>query len=294
MLFLKILLRNSLPNQFSHNIQPHRLSAFSVHSQSSLDLNDINSANQQQQRHSAFQHQILQQNIIQQSQPLQNNIILPRPVSCMSSLNTINNVDQSNNNKSSDKFAERLNAMLFNDQLNQSTHYKNSFDNLNVNRSLSNLNTNKQIMNEFNSQIQELSFKNVEAQQKLKQLQLEQKHLSLSNNEMQQTKMNENDQRQTDTMEKLKREQKMLKEQIDLLNRERETAQNELDALVNNNVSVIQASTNQQQSTNENNKNIQCAIMKHLNQINMNEIHHNYDLISSNTPSLSPIRPEKC
>jgi hypothetical protein len=285
----------ALPGQFpqiNQNIQPHRLSAFSAHSQSSLDLNEMNLTNQQQ-RNSAFQHQILQQNLVQQptQQHPQNHLMLPRPVSCMSSLNTINTVDQTNNNsKSSDKFAERLNAMLFNDQLNQPTLFRNSYDNLNINRSLSNLNTNKQIINEFNTQIQELSFKNVEAQQKLKQLQLEQKQLSLSNNEIQQIKMNENDQKQCDMMEKLKKEQKMLKEQIDLLNRERETAQNELDALVYN------GSANQTPNgskSNDNNKNIQSAIMKHLNQINMNEIHHNFDLLSTNTPSLSPIRPEK-
>jgi hypothetical protein len=320
-----MIVRNTAP--FAANqTQPHRLSAFNSHSQSSLDcFNGNTSTVQNSQRNPpAFQHQILQPNSSQQAQPPNPNLMIPRPVSCMSSLNTINGPSQQQS-AANDKFAERLNAMLLNNDLQQPFHisqsaqqlqsnlinnqfdYRNSFDGLNINRSYSNLGNNsnsRQSMSDFNSQVQELSFRNVEAQQRLKQLQLEQKQGSFPSNDMHHAKqqqmnggsMDQSDQKQRDALEKLKKEQRLLKEQIGMLNRERETAQIELDALVHHNPNLNDENSTVNGSVkngSKNEKNIQSAIMKHMNEINMNEIHNNYDLLSTNTPSLSPIRPEK-
>ena len=109
-------------------------------------------------------------------------------------------------------------------------HQEQQNDHRASSRSLSNFNnyesTNKQqTFNDFHSQIHELSNKNSQAQQKLKQIQSE--HGSSSSKEI----LNGNDK---SALDKLKMEQQMLKDQIDMLNKQRESASYELEILAMN------------------------------------------------------------
>jgi hypothetical protein len=146
------------------------------------------------------------------------------------------------------------------------------------------INKNSIKSNEFNSQIQELSNKNMQAQQKLKILQFEQHQINEKNNKPQQQNPFSSDDAQKqkvqrDALEKLKREQIQLKEQISSLNKQRESAQNELEVLATSSTSSLR------------NNDAQNAIMKHLSQLNENVLSLEHD-INDNTPSLSPIQLE--
>lgn len=230
-----------------------------------------------------------------------------------------------------DKFSERLNAMLQFDMpntnllkstsiaqlqnLNNNKQYTlnsnrplsatfNSsldFNNLGNNPQSSNIpnrptstlsyNQSKQSNLEFNSQLDELQTKNLQVQQRLRQLQQEQKVAALglkpplSSNSSEQSNieypMSNNSSNNSDTeqkskndaLDKLKQEQLLLKEQINLLNKQRESAQQELEIL----------STG---ATKTDKNFIQTSFLKHFNQINSN-----FET-GTHTPGLSPIPPE--
>ena len=87
-------------------------------------------------------------------------------------------------------------------------NYENNLGNL--------LSNNKQIMNDFNSKIQELSNQNIQAQQKFKNIQSEHIIKPIPND---------------NALEKLKQEQQLIREQINMLNKQRESAQIELEVL---------------------------------------------------------------
>ena len=139
---------------------------------------------------------------------------------------------------------------------------------------------------DFSSQIQELSNKNMQAQQKLKILQFEQQQINQKNNKHQQQNNFSSDESQKqkiqrDALEKLKKEQLQLKEQISSLNKQRESAQNELEVLATSSTSSLR------------NNDAQNTIMKHLSQLNENVLSIEHE-INNNTPSfsLSPIQLE--
>ena len=168
------------------------------------------------------------------------------------------------------------NESLFNMQNYSQTSQLNKFNGLNNNQ-------------DFSSQIQELSSKNMQAQQKLKLLQLEQQqinnqsktqqnHSYSSSYQANNTSLDENPKQKT--LEKLKREQMQLKEQINNLNKQRESAQNELEILATSSTSSFR------------NSEAQNTILKHLNQLNENVLTLEHE-INDNTPSLSPIQPEQ-
>jgi len=307
--------------------------------------------NESRQRHSSFsafqsQSSLNNQNFLHKPMPLiaSQQQHPPRPMSCISSLNHTNefsslNTDQTNSNLNpstkSDKFAERLNAMLNYDQLLQddtiagclskssslanfqqllqansiNKQFNQSTSNRSLNAQMQNSSaaSNESLMNlqnysqssnhfinkhainnqDFNSQIQELSNKNMQAQQKLKSLQFEQHQINQKNNNPQHQQhqnnfasdANQKQKVQRDALEKLKREQLQLKEQISSLNKQRESAQNELEVLATSSSSSLR------------NNDAQNAIMKHLSQLNENVLSLEHE-INNNTPSLSPIQLE--
>ncbi len=178
-----------------------------------------------------------------------------RPMSCIGYLNSNSNLN--------DRFTERINAMLQNDLNNvraastlvadhgSGGNMSSSFFSGSANNSHY-LANNKHLMNDFNAQISELNTKNMQAQIKLKTMQ-------------------EPDSRDF-ALEKLKKEQQLIKEQINLLNKQRESAQIELEVLSFTNSSasnkgLLNSNHNHNQNNNNNNKRS----------------------ISNNTPSLSPI-----
>lgn len=153
-------------------------------------------------RPSAFKsHELIQQQQQQQQQ---------RPMSCVSY--------QSFNSSSKDKFTERINAMLQHDLDLDKPKQKASTSSSNLD--ISSLVTNKQ-STDFSQQLQELTSKNQQAHQKLKLIQSDFKEP------------------RDLTLERLKQEQELIKEQINLLNKQRESAQIELDVL-----SLTSSSTN--------------------------------------------------
>ena len=312
---MKNLFRGSTNmSQFSNylpiNDQKSKLSSFATQSHSNL--------------HSLNQNLIRPQPVLSQQ----------RPMSCVSSINT-------NEEGKMDKFAERLNAMLNYDtpqnclsksssitnfqplmnnknfMANQNSQFQNSFTSLNrlssasfnndyqnnyMDLNYSSSNSDNKTLNDFNSKIQELSNKNVMAQQKLKQLQFEQLQQNQSNQASQKTLFHSaslqdmgssmslgkhtnasiedpKQKVQREALEKLKKEQQTLKEQISLLNKQRESAQNELEALA--------SSSSNKSNDKANNENIQNTIMKHFQEINSSFNNE----INDTTPSLSPIQP---
>jgi hypothetical protein len=98
---------------------------------------------------------------------------------------------------------------------------------------------------EFNAEISELKANNQQAHEKLRQLQFEQQQLaSIKNGELVSASSNvinsaaagsggvdESCAKKKELLEKLKQEQSLLKEQINVLNKQRETAQHELEIL---------------------------------------------------------------
>ena len=139
-----------------------------------------------------------------------------RPMSCISY--------QSFNSSSKDKFTERINAMLQNDLDMDKLRQRPSTSTSNLD--ISNLlNTNKQIMTDFNHQLLELTNKNNQAQHKLKMIQSDYVPPKETSRDL--------------ALEKLKQEQELIKEQINLLNKQRESAQIELEVL-----SLTSSSTN--------------------------------------------------
>ena len=131
---------------------------------------------------------------------------LQRPTSCFNSFN----VSSSSSYNQNDKFTERINAMLQNDLETDRNKSRASSTTSGLNDLLNN---NKHIMNEFNSQIKDLSNKNLQAQQKLKHFQLE----PIEARDL--------------ALDKLKKEQELIREQINLLNKQKESASIELEVL---------------------------------------------------------------
>jgi len=195
-----------------------------------------------------------------------NNIIKPvpqqqmRPMSCVTSINDYNRqtnvrypLDDALNEVKSDKFIERLNAMLHQNNIghvqqngpNEIDHFSSascnnlargvkSFNNSEVLSRSSESNFegigNNSRYSDFSVQIQELGARNIKAQQKLRQLQAEQtSHLTGSgtrSGELVQTgRSADSETAKTENLSKLKSEQQLLKEQINLLNKQRESAQ---------------------------------------------------------------------
>lgn len=128
---------------------------------------------------------------------------------------------------------------------------------------------------DFNSQIQELGARNMRAQQKLKQLKSE-SNISMpqqQQQQQQQPKVQEN-------LDKLKSEQQLLKDQINKLNRERESAQMELETLSMNSSDLDKKARGLDNRAN---------LMKNLEKIEFNRIDLNNQDI---TPNMSPIPNE--
>lgn len=240
-----------------------------------------------------------------------------RPMSCISSINEYNQqnnvrypLDDALNEVRGDKFVERLNAMLHHNAENQNnqfnsnsltqnlvgnnTNYSQSETNMirsasafglngnnqfrnndfnNSSETTSNTNSetfqNSQRYNDFNSQIQELGAKNAKAHQKLKQLQSEQ--ISEPSKNISKPKVQEN-------LCKLKEEQKLLKDQINMLNRQRESAQCELEVL----------SMNPSEGSKRSILSDKDSFMQSLKNIEFNRIDINADI----TPNMSPIPNE--
>ena len=199
-------------------------------------------------------------------------------------------------------FQQMLQAGTINKSASQrslNAHFQNSSNNNNnsvaSNESLFNqmsqYSQSNPLSTNFNSQIQELSNKNMQAQQKLKLLQMEQQQINHMNNKPQhqqshynaQVNHNSDDSQkqkiQRDALDKLKKEQLQLKEQINSLNKQRESAQSELEVLATSSTSSFR------------NTEAQNTIMKHLSQLNDNALSLEHE-INDNTPSLSPIQLE--
>lgn len=240
-----------------------------------------------------------------------------RPMSCINSINDYNRVnntryplDDALNEVKSDKFVERLNAML---NQNPDTQFNSVSCNnlLGNNRNLSTISQNKQnpeastrsssafglgnqfkfpndLINNFsevsnsdafqmphnnnqyedlNAQIQELSAKNAKAKQKLRELQSDQFNSGscFKTETDPKPKIEEN-------LNKLKKEQQLLKDQISMLNKERESAQIELEVL-----SMSSSKINEKSNFVEALQNME------FNSVNINE---------NITPNMSPIPSE--
>jgi len=215
-----------------------------------------------------------------------------RPMSCMSTLsnefiaqssqsmfeNALLNGNLNFSKNPGDKFTERLNAMLLNDVSNQLAKSTSAFnfqplvDNKfipvanqrSLSASFNNLKTAR--THEMNNQIEELTSKNAQAHLKFKELQSEHKQLA--------NKCSKSDENKEEVLlEKLKQEKQTLKEQIVMLNKQRESAQMELETLTLNK---------------NGNELIGEKQMKSLQQIVINA-NNNLDI---NTPTLSPISGE--
>lgn len=151
---------------------------------------------------------------------------------------------------------------------------------------------NKQPNLEFNTQIDDLKMKNLQVQHRLKQLQQEHRDSLFkqeskydSSDSMQELESNnadlhnnpDMDQKiKNEALDKLKQEQQLLKNQINMLNKQRESAKQELEIL-----SVASSASNKKE-----NHFIQNTLIKHLSHMNSNFENEN------NTPNLSPIPPE--
>ena len=178
------------------------------------------------------------------------------------------------------------NLDLFNDH-----HLLNKMNPLLTNRPTSSLSQTASMCNqndvpvskpsEFITQIDLLKNKNLQVQQRLKQLQEEHKDsFERQNSQSSEQSSDANsceEKYKLEALERVKQEQQLLKEQINMLNKQRETAQQELEILSNGSSSVA-----------KNDKNyIQNALMKHLEQFSL-EFNEN----GTHTPGLSPIPPE--
>lgn len=133
---------------------------------------------------------------------------------------------------------------------------------------------------EFNNQIDMLKDKNLQVQERLKQLQHEHKEKFEKGNSQssdQSIEMSEIDEKnKLEALERVKQEQQMLKEQINFLNKQRESAKQELEVL-----------SKASESRKDNNY-IQNALMKHFEHFSLN-----YEAEKeTNSPGLSPIAPE--
>ncbi|RNA06536.1 spindle and centriole-associated 1-like [Brachionus plicatilis] len=133
---------------------------------------------------------------------------------------------------------------------------------------------------EFNSQMDMLKDKNMQVQERLKQLQQEHMHkLERKNSQSSDQSMEINDldeKNKLEALERVKQEQQLLKEQINFLNKQRESAKQELEVL-----------SKTSESRKDNNY-IQNALMKHFEHFSLNYEAEN----GTNTPGLSPIAPE--
>jgi flagellar biosynthesis regulator FlaF len=164
-----------------------------------------------------------------------------------------------------DMFVQRMRAMLSCDDNNGltksfSANHLQSMQNLNANSSCrptaitsvsfqsklnhdvneANGNAYQSFNDELNAQIRDLSVKSALAHEKLKQLQNEhnssfkqQQVAQSSTNELkqQENSFSSEELKQREALEKLKREQQLLKEQISMLNKQRESTQHELESL---------------------------------------------------------------
>ena len=177
---------------------------------------------------------------------------MSRPMSCISDNNN------NNNSKLNDKFTERLNAMLHSDlDMKTAQHYRPSSTGLFSSANTSQIKSLNDFNYDFNQQMHDLSNKNMQAHQKFKQLQLDHNLIDTATTTSTTTK--------DSALDKLKQEQELIKEQINILNKQRESAQIELEVL-----SLTSSSTNLPKTMNLNHN-------------------HNIHKRSNNTPSLSPI-----
>lgn len=187
---------------------------------------------------------------------------------------------QNQNRPQSASFNYQNNSELFNEQL--------AFKNNSVNRPLSSLShtNSNQTENqgfktlEFNNQIDLLKDKNLQVQERLKQLQqehLEKFEKANSHSFDQSLEMNDADDKiKLEALERVKQEQQMLKEQINFLNKQRESAKQELEVL------------SKASETRKDSNFIQNALMKHFEHFSLNYEGEN----GTNSPGLSPIAPE--
>lgn len=129
------------------------------------------------------------------------------------------------------------------------------------------ISTANQVNDDFTGEISELKMQNLEAHEKLRQLQHEQQQLSINfkleaqqqhqaeinkqNEENNNVELDEHARKKKELLDKLKREQTMLREQISMLNKQRESAQKELDCLSGNgsNNGVVVDATNKTSGT---------------------------------------------
>jgi hypothetical protein len=219
-----------------------------------------------------------------------------RPMSCVSTLsnefitqssqsvldNPLLNGNLNFSKINGDKFTERWHAMLLNDVPNALAKSASAFnfqplvDNKfipvgnqrSLSASFNNLKTAR--THEMNNQIEELTLKNAQAQLRFKELQSEHKQQNQHANKCSQI----DESKEQVMLEKLKQEKLTLKEQIIMLNKQRETAQMELETLTSNNKLGNELKSEKQ--------------MKSLQQIVINA-NNNLD---TNTPTLSPISGE--
>lgn len=149
--------------------------------------------------------------------------------------------------------------------------------------SFTNKNTNNALIN---SQINELKLKNAQTEQRLRQLQSEQfksnenSMRSASHQSLNEQQQNADLKQKKEALEKLKQEQKLLRDQINKLNKERETTNQELEVLSLNDVT---SSSESSQSKTSNSKLIQkqLAGSDHLRDLS--------NQLDCNSPNLSPI-----
>lgn len=187
---------------------------------------------------------------------------------------------QSQNRPQSATFNYQNHSELFNENFvtkNQSIHTPAS----SVSHTIGNQSENQIYKTlEFNNQIDMLKDKNLQVQERLKQLQQEHKEKFERGNSQssdQSIEINEIDEtNKLEALERVKQEQQMLKEQINFLNKQRESAKQELEVL-------------SKASESRKDKNyIQNALMKHFEHFSLN-----YEAEKeTNSPGLSPIAPE--
>jgi hypothetical protein len=209
-------------------------------------------------------------------------------------INQQSNFFQQQQQDKPDLFAERLRAMLLNENHLQDDLRSASINQLNSKNLLTNHNAisnrpqsslaafnynpnnlmiHQQQSNDFNTQINDLRAQNLEAHEKLKQLQLENQEFLNTN----QSNVSTDSMQKRNLLDKLKHEQQLLKDQINQLNKQRENAQQELEILSLNNTNNI---NNNQSSTSN-------CIMSNQNGPNIKSLKDFYNL--STTPNLSPI-----
>lgn len=246
-----------------------------------------------------------------------------RPSSCMPSIN-----DPVLYSNKSDKFTERLNAMLlydlpktglFNDQskmdsfsesnLKMGANSLNSLisdmenvrlngnprvfrplsafsDNVNNSSTPQNLNSlinsNKKMMNEFSNQILDLSTKNQIAEQKLKQLQNEHEDTETKQSKNDSVEKAEKEDDKHVALNRLKQRQQSIKDQINMLNMQRDMAKRELEKLAS------------MPENSDSNPNVKTIIQNTINQ----QLESYFESVSNGaldkqrTPSVSPIHDD--